>query len=53
MWTEVLTWRLASTIFLKYRRMRSGEQFMIQHQNGHSFEVVLKSSGHDSLIFVP
>ena len=33
--------------------MRSGEYFLIQNQNGHRFEAVLKSSGHDSLIFVP
>jgi len=33
--------------------MRSGECFLIQDQNGQRFEAVLKSSGHDSLIFVP
>ena len=38
---------------LKSRRMRSGERFLIQDQNGHRFDAVLKSSGRDSLIFVP
>ena len=33
--------------------MLSGECFLIQDQNGQRFEAVLKSSGHDSLIFVP
>ena len=40
-------------IFLKYRRMISGERLLIQDQNGQRFETVLKSSGHDSLNFVP
>ena len=38
---------------LKSRRLRSGDRFLIQDQNGQRFEAVLKSSGHDSLIFVP
>ncbi|MFL2737259.1 MAG: RsmE family RNA methyltransferase [bacterium] len=38
---------------LKSRRMRSGERFLIQDQNGHRFDAVLKSSGRDSLSFVP
>ncbi len=38
---------------LKSRRMRSGEHFLIQDQNGHRFDAVLKSSGRDSLSFVP
>jgi hypothetical protein len=33
--------------------LRSGDRFLIQDQNGQRFEAVLKSSGHDSLIFVP
>lgn len=38
---------------LKSRRMRSGERFLIQDQNGQRFDAVLKSSGRDSLSFVP
>ena len=38
---------------LKSRRMRSGEHFLIQDQNGQRFDAVLKSSGRDSLSFVP
>jgi 16S rRNA (uracil1498-N3)-methyltransferase len=38
---------------LRSRRMRSGERFLIQDQNGQRFEAVLKSSGRDSLSFVP
>lgn len=38
---------------LKSRRMRSGEHFLIQDQNGQRFDAVLKSSSRDSLSFVP
>ena len=38
---------------LKSRRMRSGEHFLIQDQNGQRFDAVLKSSGRDSMSFVP
>jgi len=38
---------------LKSRRMRSGEHFLIQDQNAQRFDAVLKSSGRDSLSFVP
>ena len=38
---------------LKSRRMRSGAHFLIQDQNGQRFEAVLKSSGRESLFFVP
>ena len=37
---------------LKSRRMRSGEHFLIQDQNGQRFDAVLKSSSRDSLSFV-
>jgi hypothetical protein len=33
--------------------MLSGEHLLIQDQNSQLFETVLKSSGHDSLVFVP
>ncbi|MEC7886940.1 MAG: RsmE family RNA methyltransferase [SAR324 cluster bacterium] len=38
---------------LKSRRMRSGEHFLIQDQNGQRFDAVLKSSSRDLLSFVP
>ena len=38
---------------LKSRRMRSGEHFLIQDQNGQRFKAILKSTGRDSLSFVP
>jgi len=38
---------------LKSRRMRSGEHFLIQDQNGQRFDAVLKSSSRNSLSFVP
>lgn len=38
---------------LKSRRMRSGDRFLIQDQNGERFDAVLKSLDRNSLCFVP
>jgi 16S rRNA U1498 N3-methylase RsmE len=38
---------------LKSRRMRSGERFLIQDQNGQRFDALLTNFGRGTLRFVP
>jgi len=42
-----------SSHITKSRRMRPGDSFLVQDQQGHRFEAILKSFDHDSLLFTP